>query len=178
VSAVEIRPFVPELGDLKVVPDPRPRLARTRLVVDRAAGTAVWHGERERDAPVELRLGSGRGELAGLVRAVYPPAMPSGLETRLAGRVLLVDGEGAVLVRSGQHTQAVFDRAWPLAVLDASGLPVREERFRNTRLAQQAHRGAAPFWPLTAGLGWFALSLGIALALFWGAVALIVAVLG
>ena len=51
---------------------------------------------------------------------------------------------------------------------------MREERFRNTRLAQQAHPGAAPLWPLTAGFGWLLLSTAVAIALVVGVVALVV----
>ena len=178
MSAVEIRPHVPELGSLKVVPDPRPRLARCRLEVDRRAGTAIWQGEKAGGKPVELRLGDAPGELAEIVRVVYPSAFPNAVDVTLVGRVLLVDCTGRVLVRTEQQPQVVFEQAWPFSVLDAGGLPVREQRFRNTRLLQEAHPGAARLWPLSAGVGWFMLTVGGAVALLMALVAVIVAALG
>lgn len=41
-----------------------------------------------------------------------------------------------------------------IELLARTGLPVQEARFRNSRTAQRAHRGAAPHWPMTAGFGW------------------------
>jgi hypothetical protein len=143
MTALEVRPVVPEMGDLKVVPDPRPRIERCRLVVDRSAGTATWLSDGAKQERLELRIGDGSGELAGLVRAVYPPMMPNAWETVLAGRVLLVDSRGRVLARSGMLTQVLFDQAWPMGLLESTGLPVREERFRNTRLPRR-HTPAPP----------------------------------
>ncbi|MGY1703942.1 hypothetical protein ACI79C_05150 [Geodermatophilus sp. SYSU D00697] len=178
MTAVEVRPVVPEMGGVKVVPDPRPRIERCRLVVDRSAGTATWLSDGGKQERRDLRIGDGPGELAGLVRAVYPPMMPNAWETVLAGRVLLVDAGGRVLARSGMLTQVLFDQAWPMGLLKSTGLPVREERFRNTRLAQKAHPGAAPLWPLTAGFYWFLLTVATIVALLFGAVAAVVAVTG
>jgi hypothetical protein len=104
--------------------------------------------------------------------------MPNAWETMLAGRVLLVDGTGRVLARSGLLTQALFDQAWPMSLLESTGLPAREERFRNTRLAQKAHPGAAPLWPLTAGYLWFLLTIGTIVAVLLGTLAAVVAVTG
>ena len=178
MSAVEVRPFVPDLGPLKVVPDPRPGIERCRLVVDRAAGTAIWLSDGRRQERVELRLGSGPGELCEIIRALYPPTMPHAWDTLLGGRLLLVDAGGRVLVRSTMLPQLLFDQMWPLPLLESTGLPVREERFRNTRLAHRAHPGAAPLWPLTAGYGWFLLTVGTIVALLFGVLAAVVAVTG
>jgi hypothetical protein len=178
MTAVEVRPVVPEMGSLKVVPDPRPRIERCRLVVDRAAGTATWLSDGGKQERLDLRIGNGPGELAALVRAVYPPAMPNGIDTKLAGRVLLVDSTGRVLARSGTLTQALFDQAWPMSLLESTGLPVREERFRNTRVAQKAHPGVAPLWPLTAGYFWFLLTIGMVVALLVGTLSVVVAITG
>ena len=178
MSAVEIRPGVPDLGSLKVFPDPRPRLARCRLVVDRRAGTAQWTGEKEGAEPVELTLGEAPGEVAEIVRAVYPSAFPNAADATLVGRVLLVDSTGRVLARTEQQPQAVFEQAWSFDVLDRSGLPVREQRFANTRLAQKAFPGTARMWPLTAGVGWFFLTVGGTIAVLLALLALVVAVLG
>jgi hypothetical protein len=178
MRAVEVRPVVPEMGGLKVVPDPRPRIERCRLVVDRTAGTATWLSDGAKQERVEFRIGDGPGELAGLVRAVYPPAMPNAWDTVLAGRVLLVDSGGRVLARSAMLTQALFDQAWPMGLLESTGLPVREERFRNTRLAHKAHPGAAPLWPFTAGYFWFLLAIGTIVAVFFGLLAVVVAITG
>jgi hypothetical protein len=178
MTALEVRPVVPEMGGIKVVPDPRPRIERCRLVVDRTAGTATWLSDGAKQERVEFRIGDGPGELAGLVRAVYPPMMPNAWETVLAGRVLLVDASGRVLARSGMLTQVLFEQAWPMGLLESTGLPVREERFRNTRLAQKAHPGAAPLWPLTAGFYWFVLTVATIVALLFGVVAAVVALTG
>ncbi|MGY1688853.1 hypothetical protein [Geodermatophilus sp. SYSU D01105] len=178
MTALEVRPVVPEMGDVKVVPDPRPRIERCRLVVDRSAGTATWLSDGAKQERVGFRIGDGPGELAGLVRALYPPMMPNAWDTVLAGRVLLVDSGGRVLARSGMLAQALFDQAWPMGLLESTGLPVREERFRNTRLAQKAHPGTAPLWPLTAGYGWFLLSVATLVALLFGVVAAVVALTG
>jgi hypothetical protein len=177
VSAVEIRPTVPDMGAVKVLPDPRPWIERCRLVVDRRAGTAVWLSDHRKQERVELRIGDRPGELAAIVRVLHPPLMPNALETVLSGRLLLVDAGGRVLARSLMVPQVLFDQMWPFPVLEASGLPVREERFRNTRLAQKAHPGAAPMWPVTAGYGWLLLTVFTVLAVVFGLMALIVALL-
>lgn len=168
MSLVEVRPHIPDLGTEPVVPDPRPGLERCRLQVDRDAGTALWVADGRRPRRVELRLGDAPGELAALVRAVYPPLMPNAFTTTVAGQLLLVDSTGAVLVRGTTLPRAAFEQAWPASLLERTGLPVQEAEFRNSRLAQKAHRGAAPHWPLTAGFGWLLLTataclLGIAL---------------
>lgn len=178
MTAVELRPVVPDLGDLRIVPDPRPRIERSALVVDRSAGTAVWHSDDRTPRRVELRLGRGRGELATLTRAVYPPFMPHGFDTRLSGRLLLLDGTGRVLARSLLLPQELFDQAWPRTLLEQSGLPVSEERFRNTRVAESAHAGTAPLWPLTAGYGWFLLTVGSAVAAVIALLVLVLALTG
>jgi hypothetical protein len=73
-----------------------------------------------------------------------------------------------VLVRAASLPEAAFEQAWPSSLLERTGLPVREARFRNSRLAHKAHRGAAPHWPVSAGFGWLMLTvaavlLGVAL---------------
>ena len=178
MSAVEIRPVVPDMGAVTVLPDPRPWIERCRLVVDRRAGTALWRSDLRRQTQVELRLGQGPGELAGIVRALYPPLMPNSLDTVLSGRLLLVDGTGRVLTRSLMVPQTLFDQMWPSSLLQSTGLPVREERFRNTRLAQKAHPGAAPLWPVTAGYGWLLLTVFTVLAASAGVIAAVVALMG
>lgn len=174
MTAVEIRPPVPELTGISW-PDPRPGFARCRLVVDRAAGTATWTGDRSRDEPREFRLGQGPGELAALVRALYPRSL---WQPELCGRLLLVDGAGRTLARSRLLPQYAFEQMWPFPVLDASGLPVTEERFANTRLVQKAHRGAAPLWPWTAGYGWLMLSSFAFTAVLFALIALVVVATG
>lgn len=159
MSVVEVRPRVPDLGAQPVVPDPRPGLERCRLQVDQDAGTAVWVADGRRPRRTELRLGDAPGELAALVRAVYPPAMPGAWSTTLAAQLLLVDSTGAVLARAAMLPQAAFEQAWPTSLLARTGLPVQEARFRNSRTAQRAHRGAAPHWPVTAGFGWLLLTV-------------------
>lgn len=178
MSRIEIRPHVPVLGALPVFPDPRPRMARCRLVVDRWNGTAEWQGERKRQEPVTLRVGNAPGELAEIVRIVYPSTFPSAAVRVLVGRVLLVDSTGRVLARTEQQPQVVFEQAWPFSVLDASGLPVREQRFHNTRLAQKTFPGAARAWPLTAGRGWFLLTMTLGLSVLFGLAALLVVLTG
>jgi hypothetical protein len=178
VTPVEIRPRVPEMGSVRIVPDPRPWIERCRLVVDRQAGSALWLDDWRKQHRVELRLGDGPGELHGLVRAVYPPMMPNAPETTLSGRLLLIDRDGRVVARSTLLPQPLFEQMWPFDLLDATGLPVREERFRNTRLAQQAHPGTAPLWPITAGFGWLMLTVVVVLGVLVGAAALVVAVTG
>jgi hypothetical protein len=174
MTAVEIRPPMPELTGINW-PDPRPGFARCRLIVDRAAGTATWTGDRARVEPREFRLGQGPGELAGLIRVLHPRSL---WQPELCGRLLLVDGTGRTLARSLLLRQYAFEQMWPFPVLDASGLPVTEERFTNTRLAQKAHRGAAPLWPLTAGYGWLLLSSFAFTAVLFGLIALVVVVTG
>lgn len=176
MTAVEVRPFVPGPSRQKVVPDPRPGLERCRLVVDRDAGTLTWHPEGGSDS-TSLPLGDGPGQVAAVVRAVYPASFHFGVDTLLSGRVLLVDSTGRVLLRSKLLTQELFDEAWPLTLLRTSGLPAREERFGSTRVLQRAHRGAAPLWPLTAGFGWFLLSTLVVVLGLLGLVALLVALL-
>jgi hypothetical protein len=178
VNAVEIRPYVPEMGGLKVVPDPRPWIERCRLVVDRQAGTATWLDDSRTQRRVDLRLGDGPGELYEVVRTVYPPAMPNDPNTTLNGRLLLVDRAGRVLARSLPLPQPLFEQMWPFSLLDSTGLPVREERFRNTRLAQKAHPGAAPLWPVTAGYGWLMLTVLLCLAVLGGLATLVVQLTG
>ncbi len=90
---------------------------------------------------------------------------------------LLVDSTGAVVVRSRLLPQELFDEAWPLTLLRTSGVPAREEGFASTRVLQQAHRGAAPLWLLTAGFGWFLLTVLVVVLALLGVVALLVAVL-
>lgn len=172
MSAVEVRPHIPDFGSEPVVPDPRPGLERCRLQVDRDAGTAVWVDGGRR---VELRLGDAPGELAGLVRAVYPPLMPNAFLTTIAGQLLLVDSTGAVLVRGTSLPRGAFDQAWPASLLARTGLPVQEAEFRNSRLAHKAHRGAAPHWPVTAGFGWLLLTTTTCLLAVAALVALVVA---
>lgn len=178
MSARVVRPRPVEKGPVRVFPDPGPRLAHCRLTVDAAAGAAEWVPDQVGAAPVTLTVGSGPGQLAGLVRAVYPGAFPNAVHVALCGRVLLVDGSGAVLARSAQVPQNVFDQAWPIAVLRQSGLPVAEERFKNTRLLQRTHRGAAPLWPLTAGYLWFLLSITVVLLLVAGLATILVQATG
>jgi hypothetical protein len=178
VNGVEIRPHVPELGDVRIVPDPRPWIARCQLVVDRRAGTATWSDDSRKQRRADLRVGEGPGELYEIVRAVYPPAMPNDQHTTLSGRLLLVDRTGRVLARSLLLPQPLFEQMWPFSLLDSTGLPVREERFGNTRLAQRAHPGAAPLWPVTAGWGWFLLTLLVCLAVLGGLATLVVQLTG
>jgi hypothetical protein len=174
MSAVEIRPPMPELTGISW-PDPRPGFSRCRLLVDRTAGTATWTGDVSRAHQQDFRLGSGAGELAGLVRAIYPRSL---WEADLCGRLLLVDGTGRVLARSRLLPQYAFEQMWPFSVLDASGLPVTEERFANTRLVQKAHPGAAPLWPFTAGYGWLMLASFGVTALLFALIALLVVLTG
>ena len=178
MSPVEVRPHVPELGEVQIWPDPRPWIACCRLVVDRRAGTATWLDDSRRQRRVELRLGGEPGELHGIVRALYPPAMPNDAHTTLSGRLLLVDRSGRVLGRSLLLPQPLVEQMWPVGLLDGTGLPVREERFRNTRLAQRAHPGAAPMWPVTAGWGWFLLTALVTLAVLAGLATLVVQLTG
>ena len=179
MSVVEIRPPMPELRGISW-PDPRPGFSRCRLLVDRTAGTATWIGDVSRAQQEEFRLGQGAGELAELVRVIHPPPFLKRYwyDPGLWGRLLLVDGTGRVLARSRLLPQYAFEQMWPFSVLDASGLPVAEERFANTRLAQRAHPGAAPLWPFTAGPGWLLLTnLGIT-ALLFALIALVVVLTG
>ena len=178
MSARVVRPLPVEKGPVKVVPDPVPRLAHCRLTVDATAGTAEWVPDKIGAAPVTLAVGTGPGQFAGLVRAVYPGAFPNAVHDSLSGRVLLVDGRGTVVARSAQVPQSVFDQAWPIAVLRQSGLPVTEKRFKNTRLLHKAHRGAAPLWPLTAGYFWFLLTITVVLLLAAGLATILVQVTG
>ena len=178
MSSVELRPHVPELGEVRIVPDPRPWIARCRLVVDRQAGTATWLDDFRRQHRVELRLGAQPSELYEVVRAVYPPAMPNDEHTTLSGRLLLVDRSGRVLARSLLPPRPLLEQMWPVGLLDGTGLPVREEHFANTRLAQRAHPGAAPMWPITAGWGWFFVTVSLCLALLAGLATLVVQLTG
>ncbi|SOD92949.1 hypothetical protein [Blastococcus haudaquaticus] len=175
MNAVEIRPGMPDMSYFKGTPDREPALRRCRLVVDRSAGTATWVGDGLRERRVDLTLGEGPGQLAELVRVVYPWFF---LSDELAGRLLLVDSGGRVLARSMRASQRIFEQMWPFDVLDASGLPVREERFANSRRLQQAHRGAAPDWPITAGRGWMLLTSMSGAVLVVGLFALFVVLTG
>ena len=169
MSAVEIRPGVPDdLSCYRFQPDREPGLDRCRLVVDRSAGTATWIGDGYRVRRVEMRLGLGAGELAGVVRAVSPYVFQG-----LWGRVLLVDGNGRVLARSRLAPKEVLEQLWPLDAFDGTGLPVRAEEFRNTRVKQRAHPGAAPAWPFTAGVGWLQLTSAVLGAAPFGVMLLI-----
>jgi hypothetical protein len=178
MSAVELRPYVPEMGDTPVVPDPRPWIERSRLIVDRQAGTAVWLADTRKQERVELRLGDAPGELAAVVRVIYPPLFPNAWFPRLNGRLFLVDCDGRVLARSLSLPQTLFEQMWPFDLLDRAGLPMREERFRNTRLMHAALPGSAPPWPLTAGYGWFLLTVTAGLAVLFGLATLVVVVTG
>jgi hypothetical protein len=175
MSVMEIRPGMPDLSYFKGLPAREPRLSRCRLVVDRSAGTATWEGDGRRPDRVDMEVGDGPGQLAALVRAIYPrsPYLPE-----LSGRLLLVDGTGRVLARSMVVNQRIFEHMWPFGALDAAGLPVREERFTNTRRLQKTHPGAAPTWPFTAGYGWVVLSSMAIAALIIGVAALVVVVTG
>jgi hypothetical protein len=174
VSAVETRPPMPELKGVSW-PDPRPGLARCRLAVDRAVGTATWTGDGSRTEQHEFRLGDGPGELAALIRVVHPRSF---WEPDLSGRLLLVGSTGRVLARSRLLPQYAFEQMWPFSVLDASGLPVTEEWFDNIRLAQKAHPGAAPLWLFTAGYGWLLLASFTFTAVLFGLIALVVVLTG
>lgn len=176
MSVAEIRPPMPELTGLSW-PDPRPGFSRCRLVVDRAAGTATWTGDLSRARQQEFRLGSGDGELAALVRALHPRSFWL-VANDLCGRLLLVDGTGRVLARTRLLPQYAFEQMWPFDVLDASGLPVTEERFADTRLVQKAHPGAAPLWLFTAGYGWLMLTCFGITALLFALIALVVVLTG
>lgn len=178
MTSVEIQPHVPEMGDVRMIPDPRPWIERCRLVVDRAAGTATWSNDSRKQDRLELRLGDGPGELYEIVRAIYPPMMPNDLNTVLSGRLFLVDREGRVLAKSLMVPQALFEQMWPFDLLDATGLPVREARFKNTRLAQKAHPGAAALWMVTAGFGWLMLTTFTAIAVVAALVTLVVLLVG
>ena len=80
MSAVEIRPGVPDdMSCYRFMPDREPGLDRWRLVVDRSAGTASWIGDGYRARRVQMRLGMGAGELAGVVRALHPSLFSVGL---------------------------------------------------------------------------------------------------
>jgi hypothetical protein len=176
VSAVEIRPDIPDLAGVLMIPDPGPGIARCRLIVDHDAGTAVWLSDGRSQERVELRIGDGPGELADVLRLVYPRDF--WFPDHLAGRLLLVDSTGRVIARSRLVQQDVFFQTWPYPVLDASGLPVREVRYRNSRLVQKAHPGAAPSWPFTAGYCWMLLVNSVIVTALFGFMALVVMLTG
>jgi len=175
VSAVEIRPGVADdMSCYLLMPDREPGLDRCTLVVDRSAGTATWTGDGYRMRRAKMRLGLGAGELAEVVRAVSPYVCQGGLW----GRLLLVDGNGRVLARSLLAPQEVLEQFWPLDAFDGTGLPVRAEEFRNTRLLQRAHPGAAPAWPFTAGYFWLQLACLVSTGALLGLIALVVVLTG
>ncbi len=171
MSVIEIRPGIPDdMHCFRGLPDREPGLDRCRLVLDRSAGTATWIGDGYRVRRVEMRIGPGSGELAGVVRAVYPSSL---YRAGLWGRLFLVDGTGRVLARSLLAPQDVLEQFWPLSAFDGTGLTVRAEEFRNTRLAHKAYPGAVPTWPFNAGVGWSYLSLSVLGAAPWGVMALV-----
>ena len=176
MSAVELRPDTPDLSGSLVFADPRPGFARCRLRVDLGAGTASWLGDGRSREPVDLSIGDGPGELAAVLRLVHPRNF--WFPHDLAGRLLLVDSAGRVLARSRLVQQAVLFQMWPYLVLDACGLPVREVRYRNSRLVQKAHPGAAPSWPFTAGYFWLLLATSVLTSAFVGLMALVVVLTG
>ena len=176
MSAVEIRPFMPDLSGALVLTDPRPGVARCRLVVDVDAGRASWLGDGRSAEPVDLRIGDRSGELAAVLRLVYPRSF--WLPHDLAGRLLLVDSTGRVLARSRLVRQSILFQMWPYRVLDACGLSVKEVRYRNSRLVQKEHPGAAPSWPFTAGYYWLLLTNAVLISAFVGLMALVIVLTG
>jgi hypothetical protein len=171
VSAVGIRPFMPDLHPSRYLLDPRRGFDRCALIVVREVGTAGWLSDGFPQHRVNLLLGDGPGQLTAVVRASYPQNFRVPIPV---GRLLLVDSAGRVLGRSRLLSYDLLHETWPDAVLEASGLQVREAQFKNTRLVQKAHRGAAWSWPFTAGYCWMALAI---LVLF-GLLALLVVLTG
>ncbi len=176
MNAVDIHPDTPDLSGSLMFPDPRPGFARCRLRVDLGASTASWLGDGRSQEPVDLRIGDGSGELAAVLRLIYPRNF--WFPHDLAGRLLLVDSTGRVLARSRLVQQAILFQMWPYQVLDACGLPVREVRYRNSRLVQKAHPGATPSWPFTAGYYWLLLTTAVLTAALFGLMALVVVLTG
>lgn len=171
MSAVEIRPSMPDLHRSRSRLDPRRGFDRCALIVVREVDTAAWLSDGFPQRRVNLPLGDGPGQLAALVRANYPQNFRVPIPV---GRLLLVDSSGRVLARSRLLSHDLLHETWPDAVLEASGLPIREAQFKNTRLVQKAHRGAAWSWPFTAGYCWMMLSILVLL----GLLALLVVVTG
>ena len=137
------------------IPEPRPRVgfghsvARSYLAIDRERGEVTWADDNVRQRRVQLPLGSGPGEVAALLRARYRPSYYGPWYMPDECRLMLVDGEGRVLARSASWVVRNFDRGWPVGLLEATGLPVHDQRFENTSVMNEVYPGSAPMSWLT-----------------------------
>ncbi|MCA0146557.1 hypothetical protein [Blastococcus sp. LR1] len=127
------------------------KIPHCSLTIDRESGVVTWVDDAVRRR-VQLPLGNGPGEVAGLLRASYPPVKAGHPQLPDVFRLMLVDGSGRVLARSAVRAAAHMDQMWPVELLETSGLPVQTRRFKNTRLLNKAHPGAAPLWVFSGGL--------------------------
>ncbi|RBY87095.1 hypothetical protein DQ244_17300 [Blastococcus sp. TBT05-19] len=158
VPFVVLRPEIPEpaaAGGLLVG-----NLPTSSLTIDRERGEVTWVDDAIRQRRVQLPLGTGPGEVAGLLRAIFPPTKIGHPRLPDVFRVMLVDDSGRVLARSAARPASWLDEMWPVELLEASGLPVQTRRFDNTRLLHKAHPGAAPLWVFTGGL-WLLMLWGL-----------------
>ncbi|RZU32718.1 hypothetical protein [Blastococcus saxobsidens] len=160
VPFVVLRPGVPEMnaGSRYVARN----VENCSLAIDRQNSQVTWVDDAFRQGCVQLPLGPGSGEVAGLLRATFPPIKAAHPRYPDVWRLMLVDGDGHVLARSAPQRLQWRDTMWPVESLETSGLPVHDRRFRSTRHMQKAHPGAAPLWMFTGG---------IPMMLFWALVA-------
>ena len=148
------------------IPEPRPPfgfgrlVARSFLAIDRGRGEVTWADDNFRQRRMTLPLGPGAGEVAGLLRATYRFAYY--VRPKANCRLMLVDGEGRVLARSAVWQVDDFDRAWPVGLLEASGLPVHDRRFKNTAVMDKAYPDSAPMYWFTGNV-WMLPLLGLVL---------------
>ncbi|NEK86965.1 hypothetical protein GCU60_14565 [Blastococcus saxobsidens] len=147
VPFVVLRPEMTAAGGLLVRDIPH-----SSLTIDREGGEVIWEDDAVRQRRVELPLGTGPGEVAGLLRASYPPVKAGHPRIPDVFRLMLVDDSGRVVARSAAWAAAYMDKMWPVELLETSGLPVQTRRFSNTRLLNKAHPGAAPLWVFSGGL--------------------------
>ncbi|WP_104524988.1 hypothetical protein [Blastococcus atacamensis] len=127
-------------------------MAHCSLTIDREKREVTWVEDAFRRRRVHLPLGSGPGEVAGLLRATFPPIKAGSPQFHDSWRLMLIDADGRVLVRSALEPLRSLDTMWPVELLETSGLPVYDRRFTSTRQMEQAHPGAAPMWIFTGGL--------------------------
>lgn len=149
MGQVVIRPALPDMSVLRVIPNPTEAVRQSYLRLDPAAGELFWRADRAGATEQRLPLGADRGGVVHLVVVSYP-TLNSVTE---GARLLLTDEGDRVLASSRSWPRPLFEQVWSEQVLQpvrAAGVDVVVREFRSPRRVQRAYPGGARYWYLTS----------------------------